>query len=151
MNEFTDKVALITGAGRGIGREIVVALASLGTAVAVNDINPINLDETVSQIMRAGGKVRPYVFDIAKRMPVEGMVSQVLADFGRIDIRMRDNIPLVIDVNSNPDITAGSSFITAAEFGGYDYSATLDRIVRLAIARAGQTVAKCDRWSSAQR
>lgn len=74
-----------------------------------------------------------------------------LRDFGRIDIRMRDSIPLVIDVNSNPDITAGSSFITAAEFGGYDYSATLDRIVRLAIARAGQTVAKYDWRSSAQR
>jgi len=65
-----------------------------------------------------------------------------LRDFGRIDIRMRDGIPFVIDVNSNPDITAGSSFVTAAEFGGYDYPAMLDRIVRLAIARADTMVPK---------
>lgn len=86
MDEFADKVVLITGAGRGVGREIAVAVASLGIAVAANDINPINLDETVIQILQANGKARPYVFDIAKRMPIEGMIAQVLSDFGRIDI-----------------------------------------------------------------
>lgn len=86
MDEFTGKVALVTGAGRGIGREVAVALASLGARVAANDINPINLEETVGLIRQAGGEAREYVFDVAKRMPVEGMVSQVVEHFGRIDI-----------------------------------------------------------------
>jgi 3-oxoacyl-[acyl-carrier protein] reductase len=85
MDEFVDKVALITGAGRGVGREIALAFSSLGAVVAVNDINPINLDDTVSEILETGGNARSYVFDIAKRMPIEAMVAQVLEHFGRID------------------------------------------------------------------
>ena len=84
--EITERVALITGAGRGSGREIARAFASIGTVVAVNDINPLNLDETVEQIRQAGGNAQPYLFDISKRMPIEGMIAQVLVDFGRIDI-----------------------------------------------------------------
>jgi 3-oxoacyl-[acyl-carrier protein] reductase len=86
MDEFVGKVALITGAGRGLGREIALAFASLGVAVAANDINPINLDGTVSQIIQAGGNANAYVFDVAKRMPIEGMLTQVLEHFSRIDI-----------------------------------------------------------------
>jgi 3-oxoacyl-[acyl-carrier protein] reductase len=86
MHEFVGKVALITGAGRGLGREIALAFSSLGVAVAANDVNPINLDETVNQILKAGGNATAFVFDIAKRMPIEGMVAQVLEQFGHIDI-----------------------------------------------------------------
>jgi NAD(P)-dependent dehydrogenase (short-subunit alcohol dehydrogenase family) len=86
MDEFGDKVVLITGAGRGAGRETALAFSSLGAIVAANDINPISLDETVSQIQQAGGKAGAYVFDIAKRMPIEGLVAQVLDHFSRIDI-----------------------------------------------------------------
>jgi 3-oxoacyl-[acyl-carrier protein] reductase len=85
MDEYVDKVALITGAGRGVGREIAFAFSSLGAVVAANDINPINLDDTVSQIIATGGNATAYVFDIAKRMPIEAMVTQVLDHFGRID------------------------------------------------------------------
>jgi len=86
MDEFAGKVALITGAGRGLGREIAWAFSSLGVVVAANDINPINLDDTVSQIQQLGGNAKAYVFDVAKRMPIEGMLTQVLDHFGRIDI-----------------------------------------------------------------
>jgi len=86
MDEFAHKVALITGAGGGIGREITLAFASLGVSVAANDINPLRLDETVNQVLQAGGTARPYIFDVAKRMPIEGMMAQVLENFGRIDI-----------------------------------------------------------------
>ena len=86
MTEFTNHVVLITGAGRGIGRAIAEAFAAQGAIVAANDINPVNLDETVQRITAAGGCARGYVFDVAKRMPIHGLVSQVLDDWGRIDI-----------------------------------------------------------------
>jgi len=86
MDEFLGKVALITGAGRGLGREIALGFSSLGAVVAANDINPINLDETINQIMQAGANAKAYVFDVAKRMPIEGMIVQVLEHFGHIDV-----------------------------------------------------------------
>jgi len=53
--------------------------------VAVNDINPINLEATVTQIHAAGGKAQAYVFDVAKRMPIEAMLSKVTEELGRVD------------------------------------------------------------------
>jgi NAD(P)-dependent dehydrogenase (short-subunit alcohol dehydrogenase family) len=86
MDEFQDQVVLVTGAGRGNGRAIAASFAARGAILAVNDLTPINLDDTVSQIQVSGGRARAYIFDVAKRMPVQAMVAQVLEDWGRIDI-----------------------------------------------------------------
>ena len=91
MQEFKDKVVLVTGAGKGIGRAIARAFAASGARVAANDITPVNLDGTLALIhendlQAGGGEARDYVFDIANRMHVRSLVNQILADFGRIDI-----------------------------------------------------------------
>jgi len=86
MGELTDKIVLVTGAGKGIGRVVAEAFAARGAIVAANDVTPINLDETVARITASGGRVKAYVEDIAKKMPVQALVNQVLDDWGKIDI-----------------------------------------------------------------
>jgi NAD(P)-dependent dehydrogenase (short-subunit alcohol dehydrogenase family) len=86
MLDFKDKIILITGAGGGTGRTLADELAARGAAIAAVDINPLGLDETVARIRLAGGRVKDYVFDTAKRLPVVALVDEVLDDWGRIDI-----------------------------------------------------------------
>jgi NAD(P)-dependent dehydrogenase (short-subunit alcohol dehydrogenase family) len=86
MSDFPDQVVLVTGAGRGTGRAIALAFAAQGAIVAANDLTPVNLDETVRQIETGGGRARPYIFDVAKKMPVQAMVDRVVQELGRIDI-----------------------------------------------------------------
>jgi NAD(P)-dependent dehydrogenase (short-subunit alcohol dehydrogenase family) len=86
MGDLQGKVVLVTGAGKGLGRSLAEALAARGACVAANDVTPINLDETVQRIASSGGQVKAYVEDIAKKMPVQTLLNQVLDDFGRIDV-----------------------------------------------------------------
>ena len=83
---FKNKVVLITGAGRGYGRELAKAFAAQGAQVVVNDISPMPLDKLVAEIEVAGGKAKAYVQDIAKKVPVQGLVLKVEDDFGKIDV-----------------------------------------------------------------
>ncbi len=83
---FKNKVVLITGAGRGYGRELAKAFAAQGARLALNDISPMNLNTLVKEIEAEGGEAKAYVQDIAKKVPVQGLVMHVEDDFGKIDI-----------------------------------------------------------------
>jgi D-alanine-D-alanine ligase len=66
---------------------------------------------------------------------VDGYRACEARDYGTVDIRVRDGIPYVLDVNQNPDISDGYSFADAAKAGGYDYPTLLAKIVRYAAER----------------
>jgi 3-oxoacyl-[acyl-carrier protein] reductase len=86
MNDFKDKVVLITGAGRGSGCLLAEAFAARGAFVAANDISPVNVDEAVAGIVSRGGRAKSYLDDVAKKIAVQTLVKQIEDDLGHIDI-----------------------------------------------------------------
>lgn len=81
------KVALVTGAARDVGREIALSLAAEGAAVAVNYRGSKDLaDEVVAEITRNGGKAIAYGADVSDFAAVQAMVSNIVADFGGLNI-----------------------------------------------------------------
>lgn len=82
---MTDKVALVTGAGSGIGRAVAVAFAKAGTMVTVADISSEEGSETVGLIEVAGGKAVYQFCDVSKNSDVRTMVDETVQRFGRLD------------------------------------------------------------------
>jgi len=84
--ELKDKVALITGAGRGIGRALARALAAAGAAVAANDIDPKGAAAVAAELEAAGHRAAAFPADVADPEAVTALVDAVLAHWGRLDI-----------------------------------------------------------------
>lgn len=84
--DLTGKVAIVTGAGTGIGEAIAHRLARAGAAIAVVDIDTASAAQTAEQIRGAGGQALAIQADVTSRQAVESMVEQTLAAFGHIDI-----------------------------------------------------------------
>ena len=85
--ELAGRVAIVTGAGRNIGRGIALALADGGAAVVVNARSNLQEAEAVaSEIERSGGKALAVTADVADAAAVEKMVAAAAGKFGRIDI-----------------------------------------------------------------
>ena len=85
--ELQGRVALVTGAGRNIGRAIALALADAGAAVVVNArSSQSEIDAVVCEIAAAGGQAFPCLADVTDPLAVERMVAQALARFGGLDI-----------------------------------------------------------------
>src|SRR3954466_6185637 len=84
---FTDQVALVTGAGRGIGHAIAVRLANEGARVASVSRSEENAKRTADEINTAqGDTARAYAVDVSDHEAVEKIGAKVLEDFGRVDI-----------------------------------------------------------------
>jgi NAD(P)-dependent dehydrogenase (short-subunit alcohol dehydrogenase family) len=114
MGSLDGKVALVTGAGSGIGRSAAVALAAAGAAVVVTDLESGGLDETLGAIEAAGGEGAPVLGDVRVRGDVAAAVEAARARFGGLDIvfanagvsvyeefelQSEETIDLVLDTN----------------------------------------------------
>lgn len=85
-NRFETKVALVTGAGSGIGRAVATRLASEGARVFGHDVNAVALTETEQLVKDAGGEMLVRDGDISRRDECFEMVADCVAAYGRLDI-----------------------------------------------------------------
>ncbi len=105
---FDNRVAIITGAGAGMGRSAAVAFAREGAYVFINDVNAVSLEDTAREIRSAGGRVTALAGDAAKSQCVQNVVEKALEHSGRIDI-------LFNYVGGMPPGVVFESFLTDSE------------------------------------
>ena len=86
MNKLDGKIAIVTGAGRGIGRAIARKLAGEGARVVLNDLDPDPLEETAGFIRDAGGSARTMRGDVTAPDFGERFVDEAITGFGGLDI-----------------------------------------------------------------
>lgn len=96
MGTLDGKIALITGAGQGVGQGIAFALAAEGAAIAVSGRTASKLDTTCEEITRRGGKALPFACDVKDGDSMAAMVDDVVAQLGTIDILVNNaqEVPL---------------------------------------------------------
>lgn len=102
--DLQDRVALITGAGNGIGRETARQMAARGAVVAVNDLKPEFVAAVVDEIRAAGGRAFGVVQNIASREGIQAAVEQARSEGGRFDILV--NNAAWVRYQAVPDIQA---------------------------------------------
>jgi len=83
--ELEGKIALVTGAGSGIGRESALAFAASRAQVMVSDVVVESGEETVAQIKAAGGEATFMRADVSQRADVEALIRQIVETYGRLD------------------------------------------------------------------
>src|SRR5207245_3846920 len=86
MARLSDKVAIVTGAGQGLGKAYALALAREGSNVTVADIDPNTANAVSGEIQKNGGTAQPVTLDVAREKSVNDAVQTVGDKFGAIDI-----------------------------------------------------------------
>jgi 3-hydroxybutyrate dehydrogenase len=81
-----DKVAVVTGAASGIGKEIATVYAREGAKVVIADLNQPAADATASELVKAGGQAIGVAMDVTDEAQVEAGMAKVVATFGGIDV-----------------------------------------------------------------
>ena len=86
MRRLDDKVAIVTGAGRGIGRAIALEFAREGAQVVVASRTPSTVDSVAAEIEASGGTALGVAADVGERAEVERMIAATIERFGRLDV-----------------------------------------------------------------
>jgi len=86
MKNLGNKVAVVTGAGSGIGRALAIDLAGRGAQLALSDVDTSGLADTVAACEKAGAKTRSYELDVSDRAAMYFHADSVVSDFGRVNL-----------------------------------------------------------------
>jgi len=86
MKKLTDKVVIVTGAGRGIGAAMAVAMAAAGAKVCVNDLNPDRAERVARQIREKGQTAVSIAVDVSNKFQCSHLIDETRRQFGRIDV-----------------------------------------------------------------
>ena len=103
--DLTGQVAIVTGAGRGIGALVAELLAAAGAKVAVNDINPDRAERVASAIRDAGGQAAAIAADISNKFQCSHLVDSTRREWGQLDVLV-----------NNAAIKPGSAILKTDEF-----------------------------------
>ena len=137
-----EKVAIVTGAGQGIGRGIALRLAEFGANVVLLDIRQNTIDEVAEEIRSKGVEALPLQVDVTRSERLRHMARQVMADFGQIDILVNNagitgrTVPMVElneqDWDQVMDLNLKGVFLCCQAVLGYMIERRYGKIVNVA-------------------